>query len=657
VSLESINLKHHFEKLLCCCVTAFVLWAPAYGNDRTGKATIGSEIKDFQLSDYRGKEWSLRSFSDRPILVVSFLGTQCPLAKLYSERLVQLEKQFAERGVAFIAIDANDQDSLAEMAAHARKHEMEFPFLKDAGQSLADALGVDRTPEICVLDKDRKICYRGKIDDQYGVGYARKKPTENYLIDVLNALLEGKDVHWTETEAEGCIIGRRRSAKDDVSVTYSRDVARILQKRCVECHREGDIGPMTLSQYDEVASWSEMILEVVKDGRMPPWHASPEFGHFENDRAMTEEEKTILKDWVEAGCPQGDVADLPPPVEYVTGWQLPREPDFVADISSTPVEIPATGDVKYQYFKVDLPFTEDKWIEAAELLPGNRAVVHHILAFVRPKGTKGDLQAARGFLTGYVPGTRVYPMSKGMAKKIPANSELVFQVHYTPVGTEQTDQSKIGFLFTDPSTIEYEVQTTSAVQPRLDIPPGKANYQVSAMLPEKLPDCKLLSMSPHMHVRGKAFRYTLVHPDGNREVLLDIPKYDFNWQTEYRVSEAIEVKKGARIFCEATFDNSENNLNNPNPKSRVRWGDQTYEEMMIGYFHVAVKRDPATGKAAQVAGNESGPITPRAIFDRLDQNGDGKVEPSEVPSRLKNMIQRLDRNGDGIITEDEVPNG
>ncbi len=658
MTFKSATIRPRFAYIIFSCVLVLTSVVPLFGTDRTEKPTIGSEIKTFQLSDYRGKEWSLGEFQDQPIMVVSFLGTQCPLAKLYSKRLVQLEKQFASRGVAFVAIDANDQDSLTEMAAHARKHGIEFPFLKDAGQSLADSLGVDRTPQICVLDKARKLCYRGKIDDQYGVGYTRKKPTENYLVDVLNSMLEGKDIPWTQTEAEGCIIGRRRAANENSNVTFTRDVVRILQKRCIECHREGDIGPMALDQYDEVASWSEMILEVVKDGRMPPWHASPEYGHYQNDRAMTEDEKSVLRNWVEAGCPQGDAADLPPAVEYVTGWQLPREPDFVADVSPTPFSVQATGEVKYQYFKVDLPFTEDKWIEAAELLPGNRAIVHHILAFVRPKGTKGNLQAERGFLTGYVPGTRVHPMPKGMAKKIPANSELVFQVHYTPIGTEQTDQSKIGFLFADPSTIEYEVQTTSAVQPRLDIPPFEGNYEVSAMLPERLPDCKLLSMSPHMHVRGKSFRYTIVHPDNKREIVLDIPKYDFNWQTEYRFTEPMEIKSGTRIFCEAAFDNSENNLNNPDPRSRVRWGDQTYEEMMIGYFHVAVKRDPATGKAIQLAGSgNGGAITPRAIFERLDQNADGKLDANEVPARLKNMLKQLDRNGDGIITEDEVPKG
>jgi hypothetical protein len=262
-------------------------------------------------------------------------------------------------------------------------------------------------------------------------------------------------------------------------------------------------------------------------------------------------------------------------------------------MADKPYKIPARGEVKYQYFVTDLKNDKELWFRGMEVVPGNREVVHHILIFAREKGSRRQEPGGeRSFLAGYVPGTRAEMMPAGYAKRIPPNSQLIFQVHYTPNGSPQQDLSRVGFVVADPSTITHEIITSSAVNPRFRIPPGDADYRTTAMLPERLPECELLAMSPHMHLRRKSFRYTLVNPDKSREILLDVPRYDFNWQTEYRLAEKRILPKGARIFCEAVFDNSENNLNNPNPKSWVTWGDQTYEEMMIGYFHYAVPRKP-----------------------------------------------------------------
>jgi hypothetical protein len=292
-----------------------------------------------------------------------------------------------------------------------------------------------------------------------------------------------------------------------------------------------------------------------------------------------------------------------------------------------------------------------------EIVPGNRAVVHHILVFVREKGQKKlASDAERGFLAGYVPGTRVELMPQGMAKRIPANHELVFQVHYTTNGTAQSDLSKVGFWYASKDSITHEIQTTSAVQPNLRIPPNEPNYKTTALQPEELPDCELLSMSPHMHVRGKSFRYTAVLPNGDREILMDVPQYDFNWQTEYRLKERKKLPAGTRMFCEASFDNSSENLNNPNPKATVHWGDQTYEEMMIGYFHIATPIDPKLGRAPNL--HKASKTAPSAlqIFVALDTDGDGKLSKDDVPKRLLPMFEKLDRNKDGILEKNEVPN-
>ncbi len=637
---------------------AFSTAADKVVSESNTTSAIGSKVDGFSLTDYQGKEWKLEEFQSKKAVVFAFVGTQCPLAKLYSAKLVELEKRYRDQGIAFVAVDSNVQDSLAEMAAHARKFGFEFAFLKDPSQDLANRMGVTRTPEVCVIDSDSKIRYRGRIDDQYGIGYTKEAVTKDELVAALDAILKKQEVATTTTTASGCLIGRgpRDSAKAESMVTYADQVSRILQSRCVSCHRPGEIGPMDLGNYDDAAAWADMIVEVIDEGRMPPWHASPAHGLFENDRRMPAEEIATIKNWALAGAKRGDASKEPPPMKFVSGWQLPREPDMIVPMRETAYDVPARGEVKYQYFVADPKLTQDTWVNGMEIVPGNPAVVHHILVFVRQKGSNDrNLGAERGFLVGYVPGTRAEPLPEGMAKRIPANSEFVFQIHYTPNGTAQSDLSKVGFLYADPKTITHEVQTTSSVQPNFRIPPGDGNYKVSAMQPEELPNCDLLSMSPHMHVRGKSFRYTAVYPDGKREILLDVPKYDFNWQTEYRLSEKKKMPSGTRMFCEAAFDNSKDNLNNPNPEGWVQWGDQTYEEMMIGYFHISIPIDPATGRAPEMKKARMARPSPDQIFAMLDTDGDGKVLRAEVPQQIQPIFDRMDVNKDGVLEKSELP--
>jgi len=631
----------------------------------TGVVPIGSQVPEFRLTDSLGKEWALSDFKNKKAVVFAFLGTQCPLAKLYSAKLVELEKQYRSKNVAFVAVNSNVQDSLAEMNAHARKYGIEFPFLKDPSQELADVTGATRTPEVCVVDQQLRIRYRGRIDDQYGIGYTKDAASTSELADALEAILSDSKIVSTSIAASGCLIGRGpRDSKDDASspsITYAQQVSRILQARCVSCHRPGEIGPMDLSNYDDASAWADMIAEVVDDRRMPPWHASPDHGTFENDRRMPDAEIDAIKTWVMAGAPRGDSSQEPEPLKFVEGWQLPREPDLVIAMRDKPVDVPARGDVKYQYFVADPKLSEDSWVNGMEIVPGNPSIVHHILVFIRDKGNKKkSLNAERGFLAGFVPGTRVEMMPKGMAKRIPANSELVFQIHYTPNGTAQTDLSKIGFWMVDPKSVTHEVQTTSSVQPQLKIPPKASNYKTSALQPEDLPDCELLSMSPHMHVRGKSFRYTAIYPDGHKEILIDVPEYDFNWQTEYRLKEKMKIPAGTRMFCEASFDNSADNLNNPDPNAWVYWGDQTYEEMMIGYFQISVPVNSSLGRAADVAKTSkkaSAPKqpTPMQIFMMLDSDQDDRILKAEIPQKLIPAFEKLDKNDDGVVEKSELP--
>lgn len=616
-------------------------------------------LPDFELTDFRGRRWTQADFQEAPLLAVAFMGTECPLAKLYASRLRQLDEQFGD-ALQVLFVMSNKQDSLLEIQNYAKKHELTFPVVKDAGNRFADALGAERTPEVYLFDGARQLRYWGRIDDQYGIGTARDEPRNHDLKDAIVAVQSGRNPTPSRTRSVGCIIGRARAIDPNAEVTFTSHVAAILENRCVQCHRDGEIAPFALTEYEEAAGWAEMLVETVDSGRMPPWHADPNHGVFSNSQQMPDEEKELLRKWADAGAPKGDgeATIQPPPV--AAGWQLPRQPDLVIPLTEEPVQIPANGTVEYKYYRFipdEQKYPElqtDQWLTAAELRPGNRAVVHHILCFARPRNSAGGLAAARSFLVGYVPGARLEMSPEGMAKRIPAGSELIFQVHYTPVGSPQEDQSHLGLVFADPDKITHEVKTYSVVEGRLNIPPGESDHAVTAST--GLEDGLLLGMSPHMHLRGKKFRYTLARGD-QRKILLDIPNYDFNWQTTYMLAEPLPIKATDRMICDAVYDNSEGNPFNPDPDATVRWGDQTDDEMMIGYYHYAVPIEKAkTANAAAPATlrqrlRRSGTLR---VFVALDTDNDDRVERSETPAKYHEAFDRLDRNGDQVLTRQEV---
>jgi peroxiredoxin len=546
--------------------------------------SIGKKIDSFKLRDYRGAEKALDDWSNRKLLVVAFLGCDCPLAKLYGPRLAQLARDYESKGVAFIGISSNQQDSISAIGQYAKQSGIHFSILKDVHNVIADQFGAQRTPEVFVLDTQRVVRYRGRVDDQYGIGFVRAKVGRRDLAEALDELLAGKAVAQPLTQAPGCFIGRMQPEEKRGSITYSKHIAPVLQKNCVECHHPGEIAPFSLTSYEETVGWTETIREVVEQGRMPPWHADPRYGHFSNDRRLPAADKKLILEWIENGAPGGDPRDLPKPAEYVEGWRIPR-PDVVITLPKE-FKVPAEGTVPYQYFVVNPGFTEDKWVKAAEVRPQCRAVVHHVLVFVQPPGQSG-MGRRRGFasnwLAGTVPGAQPLVLPEGQAKRIPAGSRLLFQIHYTPNGAPQVDRPSLGLVFADPSTVRQEVSTEMAANPRLVLPPNTDNIPIEST--EKLTeDTVLLSLMPHTHLRGKSFQYEAIYPDGKKEILLDLPHYDFNWQNTYMLSEPKLLPKGTEIHCVAHYDNSKNNPSNPNPNDTVHWGEQTWEEMMIGYF-------------------------------------------------------------------------
>ncbi len=548
-----------------------------------------AKIGNFRLPDAAGKSWALDEQKERKAIVVVFLGTQCPINNAYLPRLVELQRDYANKGVQVVAINANEHDTAEAIAEHAQKNGLNFPVLRDAKQGIADRFGAERTPEAFLLDADRAVRYRGRIDDQFGIGYHRNAPTRRDLIEALEEVLAGKAVSRPSVPVAGCIITRAPRPRAGATVTYAKDVAPIVQNRCQECHRPGQIGPMPLLSYDDVSAWAQMIREVIEERRMPPWHADPKHGKFRNDRSLSKEERDTLLAWIDQGCPRGDERDQPAPRRFAEGWTI-GTPDVVFTMPkefTVPAKAPRSG-IRYQNFVVPTNFEEDRWVQAVEAKPGNKAVVHHIIVYVIQGGKRVKDVAdgiGSGMLGAYAPGDlgMVYPA--GAAKKIPKGASLVFQMHYTPNGVEQSDRSSVGLIFAKepPRT---EVRMRAIAQQLLLIPPGAENHKAYSSSTFKK-DVLLYGLLPHMHLRGKSFEYEAIYPDGTKQVLLSVPRYDFGWQATYYLAEPLRLPAGTRIECTAAFDNSAKNPNNPDPKVLVHWGEQTWEEMMIGFVDYA----------------------------------------------------------------------
>ncbi|HVS38965.1 MAG TPA: thioredoxin family protein [Gemmataceae bacterium] len=556
-------------------------------------STPPTKVADFTLTDVvADKPVSLRDFQAKKAVVVVFIGTECPINNAYMPRLAELSKACADKGVAFVAINSNCNDAPPRIAGHAKKYDLPFPVLRDPANVVADQFGAQRTPEAFLLDGSRNVVYRGRIDDQYGVGYRSKAPTRRDLAEAIDETLAGKPVSQPSTKVAGCFIERTVKPKDSGTITFSKDAARVLQRNCQDCHRPGQVAPMPLLTYEDAVAWSDTIREVVQQKRMPPWLADPHFGKFQNDRTLADADRSTLLGWIDQGCPKGDPADMPPAKEFSEGWSIGK-PDAVFTM---PDEYTVRADagprgLKYQYFIVPTHFNEDRWIQAAEAKPGNPAVVHHIIVYVVKPGIDGLMREKTGdgigdgFLTAFAPGELGTVLAPGTAKKLPKGAILAFQMHYTPNGVEQKDQSSVALVFAkEPPKIE--VRTRAIAQKRLSIPAGDANYEAkSEAVFDK--DADLLSFLPHMHLRGKDFKYEVVYPDGKRETLLSVPHYDFAWQSTYRLEKPLHLPAGTKIECTAHYDNSKDNLNNPDPTKIVRWGDQTWDEMMIGFVDYA----------------------------------------------------------------------
>lgn len=555
-------------------------------------------LAKMKLQTYGGQPWSLADVKDSELVVFAFLGTQCPLAKKYAPRLQRLHEEFDDRGVSFVGVVSNRQDSATDIRYYVNEVGIQFPVLKDANNALADRLQARRITEVVVLKGGEQIVYQGRIDDQYLPELTRPQPTEHDLRNALNACLSGQPVKEPRTQTEGCFIGRISRVPASGDITYTQHIAPIIYDHCLECHRPKQLAPFSMASYEDLLGWEDTILEVIDEGRMPPWTAAPSHTEFKNDPRLSEEEQALIRQWVQNGMPEGDPRHLPEPPQLADGWRIPGSPDEIDVIQifenpSDAFRVPADGIVEYKYFDVDPGWTEDKYIVAAEARPDNVAVVHHIIAYIVEPGEEKEF--SRRMLVGYAPGSLPQVLDEGTAIHVKAGSKLKFEMHYTPNGSPQKDRSYIGLKFTDKKNVKKTLHGWAVANNKFTIPAGAAKHAVEKAI-EVPVDQMLLDLTPHMHLRGKAFRYRLVRTDGTEEILLNVPNYDFNWQLTYKLAEPKLLKKGDTILCEALYDNSSGNpaLHARIPgvpdkqqatyDADVRWGDQSFEEMMIGFL-------------------------------------------------------------------------
>ena len=407
-------------------------------------------------------------------------------------------------------------------------------------------------------------------------------------------MLAGRHPHVAATEAPGCELDRpEHGVATTTNITYHRDVERILAQNCLQCHHEGGIAPFALDNVDEVKDRVKTIKRVVDQGTMPPWFAKDDKpNRWANDHSLAGRDKADLLAWIDsADRPMGDPADAPLAITFPKGGWIYGEPDAVYEFAKAQ---PIKAEGRMPYVGVDVPtgLTEDRWVQSIEIEPGDRQVVHHVIVFAVDPKHKGERFAQQEtFFAAYVPGNNGDIFPTGFAKKLPAGAVLSFQMHYTPNGKATEDRTKIGFRWAKTAP-KYELKVASVPNLKLKIPPGDANHIETAERPAP-EDMNLVGFMPHMHVRGKAFRYEILQPSGT-QVVLDIPRYDFNWQLMYRLNEPLHMPRGTVMKVTAIFDNSASNKANPDPAKTVRWGQQTEDEMMIGYIAYYV---PVAGAA------------------------------------------------------------
>ncbi len=556
---------------------ALLLWALLLAPGATALEP-GQPVGNFVLLDHRGAAHELRYHSDAKAIVIMVQGNGCPAVRQLLPRLAEVRKAYADRGVVFWLLNANPQDDRASVVAEAKEFGFALPVLMDDTQLVAEALGVERTAEVFVIDPaDRwKLKYRGPVDDRVGYGQQRPEADHHYLSDALDAVLAGKPVARPRVEGVGCLVDL---PKHERRISYVKEIAPLLIEKCVECHRPGGIGPWAMKNHKTVAGFAPMIREVILTHRMPPWHADPHVGEFSNDRSLSVEQKQKLVHWIESDAPRDAGPD---PLEAAMKRQWPEwplgEPDVVIELPRVP--IPATGLLPYLHPVVVNPLDKPVWLRAVDFLPEERGVLHHIIAaHIRPPSApRGKPEG--GLMGGYTPGGGPVIYPEGVGLHLKPGDRFGFQVHYTTMGRATADTTRLGLYFRD-GPPQHEHQAVVLQNPGIRIPPHARAHTESARWTFDR-DILVYSLLPHAHFRGKASEFRAIYPDGKEELLLAVPRYDFNWQHIYQLKMPKRLPAGTTVVHSTTWDNSILNRANPDPDKEVRWGLQSEDEMLFG---------------------------------------------------------------------------
>ena len=535
-------------------------------------------------------------------MVLFFTGVGCPIARKSSAKLRRLKEEFETQGINFWIINSYADETASEAWDEVNELNLRhFPYMLDRKQAVSLSYGVERTAEVIAIEtKDWSVFYRGAIDDQFTEGAEKPAAASSpYLKNALDQFLAGEPIEVATTRTRGCRVSYAKVASDEGAPDYVTQVAPILQANCVECHRAGAIGPWKMNKHSRVANYSEMIEEALTTRRMPPWDPHPEYGDFHASNTLSLEETQTLIQWAKAGAPRGEGPDpLTEPMADLPAWRM-GEPDVVLKMEK-PEHIPAEGILDYRYVEVKSPYDHDVWLAGLDVKPGNLKVVHHVILYAKWPGSKNEGSDKGVFMIGWAPGASALKYPDGVAKKLPAGATLTFELHYTVTGSEQEDQSEIALYLAEGENFR-SAETRAAINLSLNIQPGDSEAQHVATYAFKKP-ATIYGLFPHMHVRGKWMRYELLLPNGKKKTLLHVPRYDFQWQLSYYPKKPIDVPAGAWLMVTGAFDNSAANPANPNPDIQVHFGQQSFDEMFIGFFEAADQLETDAGNKVVAAG-------------------------------------------------------
>ena len=556
------------------------------------RVPVGTKLPALSFTTLDGKTHNVDILTKQGPVVFTFLATECPVAQRYTTRLKRLHAEFPTH--TFVAIYANENDSTDEVKAYVTKAEYPFHVVKDETGSLARAFGATMTPQTFVLDTARTLQYRGALDDN------RYEPRvkHHYLRDALIATRDGAAVPVQETPAFGCTIHLPETGLSE-EITYSQHIAPILQKHCQTCHRQGEVAPFTLADYGDAKAWATEIAEYTQARLMPPWKPAPGYGHFKNERRLTDTEIQTIAHWVDTGTAAGDLNAVPPAPTFHDDWAL-GEPDWIAEMP-VDYEIAPEGEDEYRQFIIPTNFETDRYVQAVDVQPGNRKTVHHVIAYLDVNGEARKLDAqdpkpgyvtegtgpgfdTAGTVGGWAPGVTPVVLPEGVGYLLPKGADIVMQVHYYRTGHLERDRTRLGLYFSKTENTA-KLRIGDAINSDFVVPAGAEWYAVTAHETFKR-DVYLLATMPHMHLIGRDMRLVATTPEGIKHDLIWIQDWDFNWQDIYHYRAPLFFPAGTRVELVAHFDNSAENPANPNdPPVPVGWGEKTTDEMCIGFLY------------------------------------------------------------------------